>query len=426
MQQRLAPSEPPDVVEIEGVGVAVYHTGKEEQRQLDQGVVHHIQHRAIGGQCVLLAQQADHGDTGHDKADLAQGGAGQDILEVIAEHGDHRAQHHGDGAQNQHQYAPAILTGQEGGGNQQHAEDTGLGQHAGEQCAGRSRRHRMGFGQPDMQGEGAGLGGKSKEDAQGGGPQGAAVLHGGTGLSQLGDHQCTGEMLQDKQAHQRHQTAQHRNGQVGLAGVHGAGRFLLHHPDIGAQAHHLKEQEGGVKLGGQEYACGGAEPQQEEEIVASQIVMPVEILGTEQRGDEPHEAHHRAVDGAEAVHGEVQVQQGDRPTAAEAAEGGAEHGAQGNAGGDDGPEALGPFGFHQRYEQCRDDGEEYHEVQHHSITASRIRFKSPWGNRPSSRQATARSTIGTVIRRPASFAVPSGISRASRWGNHALTATWNI
>ena len=154
--------------------------------------------------------------------------------------------------------------------------------------------------------------------------------------------------------------------------------------------------------------------------------MPVEILGTEQRGDEPHEAHHRAVDGAEAVHGEVQVQQGDRPTAAEAAEGGAEHGAQGNAGGDDGPEALGPFGFHQRYEQCRDDGEEYHEVQHHSITASRIRFKSPWGNRPSSRQAMARSTIGTVIRRPASFAVPSGISRASRWGNHALTATWNI
>lgn len=57
MQQGLAPAEAPDLVQVQGVGVAVYHAGQQKQGQLHQGVVHHIQHRAVGGQGVVLPQQ---------------------------------------------------------------------------------------------------------------------------------------------------------------------------------------------------------------------------------------------------------------------------------------------------------------------------------------------------------------------------------
>ena len=56
MQQGLAPAEAPDLVQVQGVGVAVHHAGQQKQGQLHQGVVHHIQHRAVGGQGVVLPQ----------------------------------------------------------------------------------------------------------------------------------------------------------------------------------------------------------------------------------------------------------------------------------------------------------------------------------------------------------------------------------
>ena len=281
MQQRLAPAEALDVVQIQRVGVVVHHTGEEEQCQLHQRVVHHVQHRAVGGQRVMLSQQAQHRRTHGDKADLGQGGAGQNVLQVGGEHRQHRAQHHGDSAQYKQQHAPAVVARQYLTGQQQYAEDTGLGQHAAQQGGSGSGRHRMCLGQPDMHREQASLGGKAEQDAQGGGPQ-PATLHGGHSIMKLRDHQCAGGVIQQEQAHQRHQTAQHRDGQVGLTGVHGVGGLLLHHPHIGAEGHQLEEQEGGVQVGGQEHARREAQADQEEEIVPFQVMVSMEILRAQQ------------------------------------------------------------------------------------------------------------------------------------------------
>ena len=54
MEQGLSATETANVVQVEGVGVIIHHTGEEEEHQLHQRVVHHVQHRAVGSQGVLL------------------------------------------------------------------------------------------------------------------------------------------------------------------------------------------------------------------------------------------------------------------------------------------------------------------------------------------------------------------------------------
>ena len=282
MQQGLSPAIAANLVQVQGVGIAVHHTGQQEQGQLHQGVVHHIQHRAVGGQGVVLPQQGQRRRAHQDKADLGQGGAGQNILEVVGEHGDGRAQHHGHRAQRQQQDAPPVLAGEKVRRDDQGAEDACLGEDAGQQGAGRGRGHRVGLGQPDVQREHARLGRKAEEDAQRRRPQLGAVRHPGAEAGQVGDDQGAGKAVQQEQAHQGHKAAQHRDGQIGLSRVQGVGGLLLHHPGIGTEAHQLEEQEGGVQVRRQEHAHGEAQAQQEEKVVAPQMVVAPEILGRQQ------------------------------------------------------------------------------------------------------------------------------------------------
>ena len=88
-----------DLVEVQGVAAQVHHAGGHKQHQLDEGVVHHMEHRAPGGQGILLPQQALHGHTHQDKADLGHGGAGQGPLEVDGKYRQNGAAQHGHHAQ---------------------------------------------------------------------------------------------------------------------------------------------------------------------------------------------------------------------------------------------------------------------------------------------------------------------------------------
>ena len=206
----------------------------------------------------------------------------QNILEVVGEYGDSRAQHHGHRPQHQQQNTPPVLTGEDVRRDDQGAEDARLGEDAGQQGAGRGRGHRVGLGQPDVQREHARLGRKAEEDAQRRRPQLGAVRHPGAEAGQVGDDQGARQPVQQEQAHQGHKAAQHRNGQVGFAGVQSVRRFLLHHPGVGAEAHELEEQEGGIQVRRQEHAHGEAQAQQEEEVVPPQMVVAPEILGRQQ------------------------------------------------------------------------------------------------------------------------------------------------
>ena len=283
-----------------------------------------------------------------------------------------------------------------------------------------------------MHREQARLGGKAEQDAQRGGPQPAA-LHGGHGVVQLRDHQRAGGVIQQEQAHQRHQTAQHRDGQVGLTGVHGVGGLLLHHPHIGAEGHRLEEQEGGIQVGGQEHARREAQADQEEEIVPLQMVVTVEILGTQQGRDEPHEAHHDAVQLLEPAGPEAQAHH--RHGDGGAVSGGhIHHGQQRQQREHDGQRTQ-PLSVVMAIRQQSDDQRRQHRQQHngqqhdrchHSITAFPITSSRTSGNRPISRHSAARISIGTIMKGPASWALSGVGSSVPSAGNQALTTTWNM
>ena len=89
--------------------VHVHHARSHEQAQLDQGVVDHVHHAAIGRQGALLSQEYHHAQPHGDEADLAHGGAGQRALEIHAEQRQQRAQEHGDGGEHQQRVAEGRI-----------------------------------------------------------------------------------------------------------------------------------------------------------------------------------------------------------------------------------------------------------------------------------------------------------------------------
>ena len=240
-------------------------------------------------------------------------------------------------------------------------------------------------------------------------------------------------MLEQEQPHQRHKTAQNSDGQIGLSGLQRLRRLLLHYPYIGAEAHKLEEQEGGLEVRRQEHAQRKAQANEEEEIVPPQVVMAPEILGRQHGADEPHEAHHQPIEPLEAAKGEGQPHYGgdDDCPYRQTAQG--QHGPQHQQRrGDD--QLSDPLSgeLPPPWDSDADshDGGQHKQDQQiegrHSVTASRIRSSSPWGIRPISRQAAASTTMGTSICHPASWTEPSGMAGALCRGNHARTAIWNI
>ena len=181
-------------------------------------------------------------------------------------------------------------------------------------------------------------------------------------------------------------------------------------------------------MSGQEHTHGGAETQQEEEVIPPQIMVMAEILGRQHGGHKPHEAHHDAVEAAETIQRHREVEDGQRIHAAKAADCGDHHAEQRCARGDDRPQTqrlFTPLCEVHGGESCK-DREENHKPYHYSITASLIMSRSHWGKRPISRHAAARMRIGTVIIGPASWALPASIAGTSLAGNHALMTTWNM
>ena len=277
-QKGLFPAEAPDLVQIQLVKVPEHSAGAEEEHQLEAGVVHHVQHGAPGRQGVFLPQQAHHAHAHQNKADLGHGGAGQGPLQVNGKQGQHRPQQHGDCAQRQDHSAPGRVPPEEVAGDHQDAPNAGLGQRAGQQRRGRSRGHRMGLGQPDMDREHAGLGPEAEEDTAAGCIQHRSKPLGpGRGIEGV-DGQGAEAAPQQKQSHQRHKAADHRHGQIGLGGPDGPGGLLLDDPGEGGEGHDLKEDEGREQVRRQEHAHGGPQGQQLEEIIPVAPVMMGKIV----------------------------------------------------------------------------------------------------------------------------------------------------
>jgi hypothetical protein len=146
-------------------GLVVDDAGGHEQAGLEDGVVDDVEHPRHRRQGCADAEQRG------DQAQVADGGIGQQTLQVVLEQG-------GDGADEQrqqcqyaaHQHGPVMGTrqGREQARQQEHA---GLHHGGRMQVGGNRRRRRHGVGQPEVEGKLGRLGEGAQQDQD----QGRAV-----------------------------------------------------------------------------------------------------------------------------------------------------------------------------------------------------------------------------------------------------------
>ncbi|MPN10906.1 hypothetical protein SDC9_158203 [bioreactor metagenome] len=147
----LVSSPAPDFVQIQRVGSHVYHARRYEQHQLDKSVVQHVEHGSPRRQRILRSQKPLHRHAHQNKSNLRHGRTGQRPLQIDGEQCQHRPKHHGDSPQDQNHLIPVLAGKEQVPGRHENTENSALGQNSAEQGRRRSRRHRMGLGQPDMQ-----------------------------------------------------------------------------------------------------------------------------------------------------------------------------------------------------------------------------------------------------------------------------------
>ena len=245
------------------MGVHVDRACCQEQHQLYEGMVHHVQECPVGCQCTvfripLRPGQAEHPDSYQDEAYLGHGRAGQRPLQIHGAYGKHSAPQHGGRPQGQYQQAPGPVLGEQAAAQDQDAVDAGFGQDAGEQGGGGGRGHGMGLGQPDVQGEGPGLGAEAEEQAGSCGVERVFLLAECRGIERVfllvGCH-CTGQLLdgqraqlvvEQEDAHEHHQAPCHRYGQVGGGSPQRRPVLLLGYPYVGGKGHDFKEDKCGI------------------------------------------------------------------------------------------------------------------------------------------------------------------------------------
>ena len=295
LQNRLVPPPAPDVIEIQRVSSQIHHTCRHKQHQLDEGVVQHVQHRAPGRQGVLAVQEALHGCAHQNKADLGHGGAGQRPLQIDGEQRQHSSQHHGHHAQGQYHCIPGKLCPEQIPAENEHTENTALGQDAGQQGRRRCRRHGMGFWQPDVQGEHPGLGAKSHQCASTGHVQGPALLRRQRGyrLRHSRKLQRPQQLLEEQQARQQRHAADHSHSQIRLSGLPGLLRLVLHHPYIGGEGHHLKEHEQREQVRCQKHPHQSPQRQQPEKVETITALGGGKVAGAVEAGGRPQEGAHQ-------------------------------------------------------------------------------------------------------------------------------------
>ena len=289
VQHCLAPAEAPHLVQVQPVQVHVDDAGAHEQAQLEQRMVHHVLQRPVRGQAALPAQQHRHGKPHGDKADLADGGAGERTLEVHGKEGQQGAQEHGHRGKAEQQAPEGRVPVHQAGADNDQPEHAALGQDAGQQRRRGRRGDRVRLRQPDVQREHARLGREAEKRQPGRGRDDRRAAVNAHSLPQPVKGERSQLVPQQEEAHQRRQAADHRHGEIGAGRAHGAGRLLMRDPGIAGQGHDLKKDQGRIQVIRIENAEGRAQGQQIEEIVAVAVVIVREVFRGEQPRQHPHE-----------------------------------------------------------------------------------------------------------------------------------------
>ena len=302
LQEGFVPAPAADIVQGQGPQIHDDHAGAHKQRQLDQGMVDHMQDRTAVSHAGSLriacrCQQDIHGNPHQDKADLGHGGTGQGPFEIDREQGHQGAQGHGDRAQDQDDPAEHGVPRQSLQGSHQNAVDAYLGQNARKQGRTGGRRYRMRLGQPYMHREHTGFGAETEQDTDTGGPYQDRVLRPGRGSGQIFKVQGPQAVLQQGQTHKQDQAADDGNEQIGISRLNGFRRLLMNDPGKGGEGDDLKKDKGGHQIRREHDALGGAQRHQDKEPVAVQsFPFMGEILPGEQGRTGPHQGGHKAVD----------------------------------------------------------------------------------------------------------------------------------
>ena len=167
---------------------------------------------------------------------------------------------------------------------------------------------RMGRRQPGVQRPHAALGAEAEGGQDPCHVELSAVFIRRGQLTQAGDLHRAEHILQQEEAHQRDQTADHGEGQIAVRGAHGAGGLLMGHQRPGRYAHHLKADQQRIQVRRQEHAQGGPLGDQIVEIIAALMLGVGEILLAEHRAAKPEHRAHQAEDPTQPVQGKAESQ----------------------------------------------------------------------------------------------------------------------
>ena len=192
-------------------------------------------------------------------------------------------------------------------GCHQDSVNTHLCQNSGKQGRGRRRSHRMGFRQPDMHRKHTCLAAKAEQNTYACCKDHLRLLRPADSLTKIREGQGPCRKLQQREAHEQHQSADHGDEQIGITGPDRAGRLFVNDPGEGGEGKDLKEDEGRHQIPGKHHAFRSAQRHDHKEPVPVQVLpFLFKVLLRKQRGPCPHDGRDHRVDRTESVHREGQ------------------------------------------------------------------------------------------------------------------------
>ena len=269
-----------------------------------------MQHRRTGGQRRAQAQD------GGDFADLRQGRIGQHALEFLLEQRHDLAVDQCQAAEHQHQCTYVEACGSVAGelrgaeDHQQHldhAEDTGLGQDAGQRAGDRGGCFRVSQRQPGVHRHEAGLDGETNEQAERGDSASRGIDVGDPG-SDVGELEAARLRVQQQNAKVHHVGAGGAHHEVNEAGAQGLWCLFVDDQEVGGPGHQLPEDVEVAELMGARQPEHRAGHQEDEKVVAVAVIRVAHVAV----GVKHHQEGDAGDDDGEQVRGGVEAGSDDR------------------------------------------------------------------------------------------------------------------
>ena len=262
---------------------------------------HRLEQGPLQGHGVKEHQAKDH------IGDLADGGVGQALFQGILPHSQGRPQKDRDQRQHQHRpLRPAPIQERPAKQVVRHPDEgqhSHFGDQAGQHRRGGRRGHRVGDGQPGVEGKHPRLTAEAHRHHEEHRQQQPTVLCRPRRVQHTArSEQIRGaEALEEEQPQQSQTRPGHREAQIAVGGVKGLSGPDMEHQWDGQQGHHLIEQVEGHQVARQTHPHQRPQGQQVEPEKAFPVPLVVHVLKGKKGHCEPHRADQLGKQAAQRV-----------------------------------------------------------------------------------------------------------------------------